>query len=347
MTSAARSRRSAALAVTLALLAARAAAADDDPRAAPRSAPAGNTTKTQVAAAAGETSAGKTPLALTLAQQQAVGIRTDHPLPMSRAPQLEAYGTVLDPVNLVSDLGKLDSTRAAAAAAAADAARIAKLYHEDTQASLKALQAAQAQSAEATAQAHAAALGVELQWGPLARLSGNAQRSLIAKLTRGEQLLLRADLPAQHLSGDDIDRRAVVEVDGASVSAQVLGPLPRTEGAAQSSGWLLQLEHAPPGLGPGARLAVRLQGSARAAGLLVPGEALVYAAGGAYVYRRESASADSFHYVPVAVKPLSRVGSAWLVEGLRGADQVVVQGAGVLWSLEGIGGFSAAEQEHD
>jgi hypothetical protein len=41
------------------------------------------------------------------------------------------------------------------------------------------------------------------------------------------------------------------------------------------------------------------------------------------------------------------VGPAWLVDGLERADQVVVQGAGVLWSLQGIASFSAAEEEHD
>jgi hypothetical protein len=41
------------------------------------------------------------------------------------------------------------------------------------------------------------------------------------------------------------------------------------------------------------------------------------------------------------------VGSAWLVEGLARTDAVVVQGAGVLWSLQGISSFSAAEEEHD
>jgi hypothetical protein len=42
-----------------------------------------------------------------------------------------------------------------------------------------------------------------------------------------------------------------------------------------------------------------------------------------------------------------RVGDGWLVSGLGGGDSVVVQGAGVLWSLEGISTFSAAEEEHD
>jgi hypothetical protein len=36
-----------------------------------------------------------------------------------------------------------------------------------------------------------------------------------------------------------------------------------------------------------------------------------------------------------------------LVEGLARTDSVVVQGAGVLWSLQGVSSFSAAEEEHD
>src|SRR5207248_2131476 len=140
---------------------------------------------------------------------------------------------------------------------------------------------------------------------------------------------------------------AVVVIDGVNVSARVLGPLPRTDGPAQTAGWLLQLERTPGALGPGARIEVRLQAAATS-GLLVPAEALVYAEKGSYVYRRHrTSSAAGFHYEAVPVRPMSRVGSAWLVEGLAPEDQVVVQGAGVLWSLQGVGSFSAAEEEHD
>ena len=139
----------------------------------------------------------------------------------------------------------------------------------------------------------------------------------------------------------------MVVIDGVNVSARVLGPLPRTDGPAQTAGWLLQLERTPGALGPGARIEVRLQAAATS-GLLVPAEALVYAEKGSYVYRRHRTSnAAGFHYEAVPVRPLSRVGSAWLVEGLAPEDQVVVQGAGVLWSLQGVGSFSAAEEEHD
>jgi multidrug efflux pump subunit AcrA (membrane-fusion protein) len=82
--------------------------------------------------------------------------------------------------------------------------------------------------------------------------------------------------------------------------------------------------------------------------VLVPAAALLYAEDGTYVYRQVHAQGtDKFTYAPVPVKPLARLGSAWVVEGLTRGDPVVVQGAGVLWSLQGISSFSAAEEEHD
>jgi hypothetical protein len=288
----------------------------------------------------------ETALSLTASQQRAVGLQIEHPLPLTTAPPIQAFGTVLDPVALVTDMGRVDSTQVTAAAAAADVARLERLYHDDTQASLKAVQAAQAQSVEAAAQARAAALSFRLQWGPLAAWSEAQRRSLLEAVSRGELLLLRADVPGQRLGGA-IERRAVVEVDGANIAARVLGQLPRTDASSQSLGWLLQLERNPEALGPGAHVAVRLQAAA-IAGLLVPATALLYSEHGTYVYRQlNDAGADTFHYAAVAVRPLARVGSAWLVDGLERTDRVVVEGAGVLWSQQGIGTFSAAEEEHD
>ncbi|MGH8230490.1 MAG: hypothetical protein ACRESY_01570, partial [Steroidobacteraceae bacterium] len=60
--------------------------------------------------------------ALTVAQQQAVGIRIDHPTQLSGPQSIEAFGLVLDPVALITDAGHVDSTAAAAEAATADAA---------------------------------------------------------------------------------------------------------------------------------------------------------------------------------------------------------------------------------
>ncbi|MGH8267241.1 MAG: hypothetical protein ACRETS_07965, partial [Steroidobacteraceae bacterium] len=235
---------------------------------------------------------------------------------------------------------------AAAAAAAADAARLERLYRDDARASLKAWQASRAQSVEAAAQARTAAVSFGLQWGPLASWSAARRRALLAALIKGRGLLLRADVPGQPI-GAALEARALVEVGGANLTAQVLGPLPRIDAQSQSAGWLLQLARGLQGFGPGARALVRLQAAATA-GMLVPAAALLYTERGAYVYAQVGASgADTFHYAPLAVKALTRVGSAWLVDGLARTDQIVVQGAGVLWSLQGIGNISAAEEDHD
>src|ERR1700751_1289819 len=249
-------------------------------------------------------------LSRTVAQQQAVGIRTEPPLPLAAAPVVEAYGTILDPVALATDSGRMESTQAAEAAAAADAARQERLYREEAQASLKAWQASQAQSVEAATQARAAAMTFHLQWGPLAGWSTAQRRALLEALSRGQQRLLRADVPGQRVAGA-IERRALAEVDGVNVTARVIGALPRTDSRSQGTAWLLLLEHAPEGLGPGARVPIRLQVAASATGVLVPAAALLYAPEGTYVYRQVRSGEDSFAYTAVTVRPLARMGSAW------------------------------------
>ena len=286
------------------------------------------------------------PVSLTVAQRQAVGVHAERPLPLSSPVEIEAFGTVIDPLALLADVGRLESTQAAEEAAQADAARLEELYRDEQRASLKAVQAAHAQSIEAQSQARAARLGFRLTWGPLAAWSGAQRRALLAALASGERLLVRAAIPGLQLGGT-LGTRAVLDVDGTNVTGRVLGPLPRVDPQSQSSAWLLEVERGPPGLAAGARAAVRLQ-TTPAAGLLVPATALIYSENGAFVYRESrAAAAQSLQYSLVPVRPLAHVGTAWLVAGLTSDAQVVVQGAGVLWSMQGIGGFSAAEEDHD
>jgi hypothetical protein len=288
----------------------------------------------------------KTPLSLTAAQRDAVGIHVERAVPLATAPPIDGYATVLDPAALVNDLGRMESGQASAAAASAEAERTQRLYKDDAQASLKSWQAAQAQAAEAAAQARAAAISFALQWGPIVHLTPEARHALIERLTAGQTLLLRADVPGRHI-GTQVDPQALLEVDGVHVAAAVLGPLPRTDVAAQSAGWLLQITHAPEGLGPGARALAHLRPRADVKGLLIPASALVYSDKGAFVYREEAGGGQAFHFAAIPVHPVTRVGNAWLVEGIGRTDPVVTQGAGVLWSLQGIGSFSAAEEDHD
>jgi hypothetical protein len=282
---------------------------------------------------------------LTRAQQQAVGITVIHPLKGRAAEAIDGYGQVLDVASLISDAGHLASARAAERAASTEAERLSVLYKNGADASLRALETAQAAQIEAQTQARIAASAFELQWGPIAKLSDAQRAALIESLSDGHSVLLRADLPGR-LRLASVPQTATVSVDGAPVDARVLGPLQRSAAESQSVGLLLQIDHVPSGLGAGARMHVSLHGGA-SNGVIVPNAALLYGDQGIYVYRqleqKDKSAGNKVQYAPVAVKLVQSSGDAWLVQGIDDDDLIVANGAGVLWSLQGLGTFSAEE----
>lgn len=278
--------------------------------------------------------------ALSAEQEHAVGI-VIAAAPAATPPQrIDAYGRVLDPSRLVADAGQLDYSRAAATAAAAEAGRLKGLYRGGAGASLRALQTAEAAQTEAQVRAREAQTGFLLRWGPLAQLSDAERASLVAQLAAGRQLLVRADLPGRHMLGT-MPKQALVDVDGVSVPARVLGPLPQAAAQMQSVGLLLQIPHPPAGLGAGAQLPVTLEGSERD-GRVVPDGALLYGEQGVFIYRvlPDKAKDGDTQFAPVPVTLLQPIGDGWLVAGLQANDRIVVRGAGVLWSLQGLGNIS-------
>lgn len=281
--------------------------------------------------------------ALSTEQQHAVGI-VIAAAPAAKPPQrIDALGRVLDPSRLVADAGQLDYARAAAAAAAAEASRLKGLYRGGAGASLRALQAAGAAQTEAQVRAREAQTEFLLRWGPLAQLTDAQRSSLVAELAAGRQLLLRADLPGRHMLGT-MPKEALVDVDGVRVPARVLGPLPQAAAQMQSVGLLLQIPHPPAGLGAGAQLPVTLAGSERD-GRVVPDGALLYGEQGVFVYHvlPDKAKDGDTQFAPVPVMLLQPVGDGWLVAGLKANDRIVIRGAGVLWSLQGLGNISAED----
>jgi hypothetical protein len=281
--------------------------------------------------------AGQSRLVPTLSaqQQRAAGIIVAT-APADRLPQrIAAYGQVLDPSQLVADAGRLESSQAAADAAEAETARLRGLYRR-ANTSLKALQLAEAAQSEAQARAHEAQSEFLLHWGPLASLGAAQRAKLIEQLAAGRQLLLRADLPGRHSLGM-LPKQALVDVDGIEVPARVLGPLPQAAAQMQSVGLLLQIPHPPTGLGPRAHLPVVLEGDERD-GRVVPDGALIYGEQGVYVYHvlSDKTKDGDTRFAQLRVTLLQPVGGGWLVTGLHASDRIVVRGAGVLWSLQGL-----------
>jgi hypothetical protein len=283
---------------------------------------------------------------LSTEQQRAVGIVVAHPLAAKAPDRIEALGLVLDPTTLISDLGEATVAAAAEHSASAELARLHALYAGGAGASLKMLEAAQADQAKAQASAQLAAARFALHWGPLAALPAGAREKLIEASTSGRTLLLRADLPGRHTFGAGLGK-AVLDVDGIQVPGRVLGTLRQTT-ELQSVGVLIEVQSAPAGLGPGARVPVALMTAVRS-GLLLPRDALLYDENGAYVYKQltKKTDAEKALYAPVKVNLLFAYGDGWLVEGVDDDDNIVVHGAGVLWSLQGVGAHAVDDDDDD
>lgn len=273
--------------------------------------------------------------ALSHEQRQAAGIRVAHPIDAKVPERIGALGLVLDATVLVSDDGELRAAEASQRSTAAELERLRALY-DGGGTSMRLVEAAQTEHAKSQAQKQLAEARFALHWGPLLALPPGERRKVIDAAATGRSLLMRADLPGRHSLGTS-PAKALVEVDGTQVTARVLGAL-RQSGDVQSAGLLIEVRGAPAGFGPGARVPVALM-SADRKGLLLPRDAVLYDETGSYVYKQltEGKGEEKTRYVPVKVTLLSPSGEGWLVEGVDDDDDIVVHGAGVLWSLQGVG----------
>lgn len=283
---------------------------------------------------------------LSAQQQRAVGIVIAHATKAAAPERIPALGLVFDPSILVTDSGEIDSARAAERAASAEVERLHGLLGAGAGASQKALETAQAEQAHAHAQAETAAARFASRWGALAMLPAAERQKSIGAAASGKHLLLRAELPGRHSLGI-VPEKAILDVDGVDLPGRVLGLVAQASMDAQSIGVLIEIDDPLPGLGPGARVPVALISAVRS-GLLVPRGALLYDDGGAYVYKqltKKTADGKS-QYAQIKVKLLLAQGDGWLVDGIDDDDDIVVHGAGVLWSLQGLSG-NAADDDDD
>ena len=284
--------------------------------------------------------------ALNAEQQRAVNLQVAHPVAATLPERTTALGVVLDATSLLSDASERTVAQAQEQAVSAEAARLRGLYKDGAGTSLKVLETAQAEEAKAHAEAELAAVRFTQHWGPLATASPANRQQQLDAVTSGRSLLVRADLPGQHLVGA-LPARAVLDVDGIEVPGRVLGPLAQFS-ESQSAGLLIQIDHPPLGLAAGARIPLWLYGGERA-GMLLPREAILYDQSGAYVYKRVAphTPAEKTRYVAVKVTLLAPHADGWLVRGVDDDDEIVVHGVGVLWSLEGVGARAADDEDED
>jgi hypothetical protein len=289
---------------------------------------------------------GETPELPTLnaEQQRADNVQVAHPVAAKLPMRTSALGVVLDAASLLSEAGEQAVTAAGEQAVSAEAARLRDLYRQGAGPSLKALETAQAEQAKAQADARLAAVRFAQHWGPLAQESPENRRRQLDAVTSGRSLLVRAELPGQHILGT-LPSHAVLDVDGVEVRGRVLGPLAQS-GESQNAGLLIQIDRPPLGLTAGARMPLWLYAGERG-GMLLPRDAILYDENGAYVYKQAAPGTDAAktRYVTARVTLLAPAGEGWLVSGVDEDDAVVIHGAGILWSLAGVGSRSDDEDE--
>jgi hypothetical protein len=277
-------------------------------------------------------------------QRQAVGIVVARPIAAKTPERLDALGLVLDSTTLLSDLGESTAAASAEHSASAELLRVRALFNAGAGASLKMLEAAQAGQAKAQAEAQLSSARLALHWGPFMALPPGPRQKALDAAVSGHELLVRADLPGRHSVGA-LPGKALLDVDGVQVPGRILGML-RQSGESQSVGLLLEIQNAPVGLGPGARVPVTLL-TAQRSGLLLPRDAILYDESGAYVFKQLNAKAgdDRARYAAVKVTLLVPYGDGWLVDGVDDDDNIVVRGAGVLWSLQGVGAYALDDDD--
>ncbi|MDE2305483.1 MAG: hypothetical protein KGL34_07985 [Gammaproteobacteria bacterium] len=271
---------------------------------------------------------------LSLRQQAAVGLVV-RPLPVVILPQQTPVdATVLDAATALADLAECDAAGAELRAAAAEAARLAQLARTGAAASRRQVETAAAALARARSTSEAANARFGERWAPLDAIDMRRRRAILGAAVAGRATLLRAELAGRAALGA-LPSTATVTVDGLRLRATVLGAM-RSLGGGRGASLMLELAHSPSGLAAGARLDALLQWG-RHAGRLVPAGALLYGEDGAYVFQRVSdRPADQTSFRAARVRLIGRHGDQWLVEGLDDRA-VVVGGAGVLWSLQGLG----------
>ena len=260
-----------------------------------------------------------------------------------RAPQIAAYGIVLDPAQLAA----LSAERAAAGSkiavdeakaslAAAAAARAQALYSAGQNIALAALQNAQSQLAVAKAdQAMAAAALVELKararaaWGSALAAAIESRTDPLAALEEGEELLVRVSLPLGTRFSDPPRTASATTPDGTHITLHFVGRSPRAAKriGGQSLFYTTDRTNAAP---IGTALAVSLDTAALESGVVVPLAAVVWHNGKAFVYQQ--IAPGTFVAAPISTAQPTAGGYFVPEQVLAPGAEIVTDGAALLLS---------------
>lgn len=264
--------------------------------------------------------------------QQTIGLQVA-PLESAQLnPEVKGYGHVVDPSGLASLVADLVTVEAAGQASEAELNRL-KTLAAQSNASERAVQAAQAAAVHDQAQIQSIRLRLLAGWG-----KGISERNDLPQFVQSlgslSSALVQLEIPAgDTISSAPVGARLFALADETKpVPAQIIGPAPSVDPQMQGRGFLLLVEHNPGALISGAAVTgyLTLPGFARS-GILLPRSAVVRFNGETWIYVQTAD--DTFRRQSVALEaPLE---NGWFVgAGLKPQDKVVTVGGQQLLSEE-------------
>jgi hypothetical protein len=264
--------------------------------------------------------------------QKRIGLKIATLKQTNSSREAKAYGRVLDSAPLVALANEIISSEAAYHASSNELVRL-KTLEQSQNASARAIQIAEAAARRDQVVLDSARAKLTSAWGnTLATL--DELPALARSLARLESALIRADLPVgEKLKPEPTGVRiAVLSMEDQSVEARLLGPAPTVDPQTQMPGFLLFLRENQDRFIPGSAVIayLKLPGEP-VSGAVVPRDAVVRAAGRAWVYVQSSGETFSRREIELK-QPLD---NGWFVPSdVAPKEPVVVVGAQQLLSEE-------------
>lgn len=267
--------------------------------------------------------------------QHNFGIHSVAAVAVQSARQWQASAQVLDASGLVGLLADLNAAHASANASSSELRRLEALHQSNSNASLKAVEAARAQAMVDSARIHSLQAQLLNSWGSrVIKLSAQSKEQLIQALLSGQQVLVRADVLEQTASAISVGAvRLKSFSDDPVINAKVLGALPQPQGQSLGKSYLLAAsvnQHIE--LHAGQVLTAEFQDTAHSVqGIRVPKSAVVRWQGQQWVYLEQEAG----HYQRVAITVAQWVADDVLIsKGIKVGDKVISSGAGLILGAE-------------
>lgn len=269
----------------------------------------------------------KNPLHLPPAKREAAGLVLAKPTAATLAPEVEAYGRVIDPAPFVALLAERETAQAALAASQKELARTQILFQQGGNASAQAVETAEANVGRDRAALSSARLRLLAGWGKdVAAQADDLRNALEQGATLARLDVLPGSDPVGGLKSVSVRLAGAQE----TAEAEVLGIAPVADPQVQGRGLLVLLRRST--LSVGAALRATLPGiGSNAPALVVPRGAIVYFQGSAWAY--VLGEKDTLERKLVTLGRTVPQGIA-IVSGIDADDQVVTTGAEQLLAAE-------------